>query len=251
MKLKSKLLAALLFAAMAAAATNAVAATPTPTGNGSVEKDIATKLRALYPSTQISGVHATGLDGIYEVVMGKTIGYTNSEGRYFMFGHIFDMATQQDLTQQRIDALNVVSFSQLPLKDAIKTVRGKGQRAIAIFLDPDCPYCKKLEHELPKLDNVTIYTFLMPLDGLHPEASKEAKAIWCSTNKSQALENYMLYDKAPDMNKTCDNPIDRNVQLGQNLNINGTPTLISADGRVLPGMAPADQLEKFIAKEQK
>ena len=247
MKFKSKLFAAFLFAGLTAAAL----AAETTTGNSSAEKEIATKLHARYPSTQISDVHATAIDGIYEVVMGKNIGYTNSEGRYFMFGHIFDMTTQQDVTQQRIDALNVVNFSQLPLKDAIKTVRGKGQRMLAIFSDPDCPYCKKLANELPKLDNVTIYTFLMPLDGLHPEASKKAKAIWCSTNKSQALENYMLHDKTPDMNKTCDNPIDRNVQLGQKLNINGTPTLISADGRVLPGMAAADQLEKFIAKEQK
>lgn len=249
MKFKSKLFAALLSAGMTTAA--ATAATETTTGNSRAEKEIATRLHELYPSTRISDVHATAIDGIYEVVMGKNIGYTNSEGRYFMFGHIFDMTTQQDVTQQRIDALNVVNFAQLPLEDAIKTVRGKGQRVLAVFSDPDCPYCRKLEHELPRLDNVTIYTFLMPLDGLHPESSKKAKAIWCSTNQSQALDNYMMNDEMPDMSKTCDNPIERNVQLGQKLNINGTPTLISGDGRVLPGMAPADQLEKFIAREQK
>ena len=247
MKFKSKLFAAFLFAGLATAAT----AAETTAGNTSAEKEVAAKLHELYPSTQINDVHATAIGGIYEVVMGKNIGYTNREGKYFMFGHIFDMATQQDVTQQRIDALNVIDFTQLPLKDAIKTVRGNGSRKVAIFSDPDCPYCRKLEQELPKLENVTIYTFLMPLDGLHPEASQKAKAIWCSGNKLQALDGYMLHDKSPDMNKTCDNPIDRNVQLGQKLNINGTPTLISADGRVLPGMAGADQLEKFIAKEQK
>lgn len=249
MKIKSKLLAALLCTAMTTAATSALA--DTTAGNTSAEKEVAAKLRELYPATQINDVHATAIGGIYEVVMGKNIGYTNSEGRYFLFGHIFDMATQQDVTQQRIDALNVIDFSQLPLKDAIKTVHGNGSRKVAIFSDPDCPFCRKLEQELPKINNVTIYTFLMPLDGLHPEASKKAKAIWCSGNKSQALDSYMLHDKTPNMNKTCDNPIDRNVQLGQKLNINGTPTLISADGRVLPGMAAADQLEKFITKEQK
>ncbi|WP_409013275.1 disulfide isomerase DsbC N-terminal domain-containing protein, partial [Deinococcus sp.] len=35
--------------------------------------------------------------------MGKNIGYTNSDGRLFIFGHIFDMKTQQDLTAQRLD----------------------------------------------------------------------------------------------------------------------------------------------------
>ena len=238
MKMKSKVLAAIMLAYLGVATTFAAT---------DAEKEIAGKLRAQYPATQISDVHATGLAGIYEVDMGKNIGYTNSEGRFFLFGHIFDMTTQQDLTQQRIDALNVVDFAQLPLKDAIKTVHGKGERVVAIFSDPDCPYCRKLEQELPKLNNVTIYTFLMPLDGLHPEASKKAQAVWCSANKSQALEGYMLHDKALDLSKSCDNPIERNVQLGQKLGINGTPTLLSADGRVLPGMATADQLEKFIS----
>lgn len=243
MNLKSKIITTLLLTCVS---TSSVFAST------DAEKEVATKLRAQYPSTQISEVRTTGIDGIYEVDMGKNIGYTNSEGRYFLFGHIFDMTTQQDLTQQRIDALNVVKFSELPLKDAIKTVHGKGERIVAVFSDPDCPYCRKLENELPKLNNVTIYTFLMPLDGLHPEASRKAKAIWCSSNKSQSMEGYMIHDKTPDMTKTCDNPIERNVQLGQKLGINGTPTLISSDGRVMPGMAAADQLEKFISgKEQK
>ena len=82
------------------------------------------------------------------------------------------MQTQQDLTQQRIDELNKVNFSELPLKDAIKEVRGKGQRKLVVFSDPDCPYCKKLERDLPRLDNVTIYTFPFPLEGLHPEIGR-------------------------------------------------------------------------------
>lgn len=244
MKYKTKLFAMLLL----------ICATAVQAGNwddSSATKDVTKTLRDLYPSTQISDVRKTGIDGIYEVAMGKNIGYTNSEGRYFLFGHIFDMKTQQDLTAQRLDELNVVNFSELPLEDAIKTVRGKGERVLAIFSDPDCPYCKKLEQELPKLSNVTIYTFLMPLDGLHPEASKKAKGIWCSIDKSAAWRDYMLHDKAPVTDKHCDSPIERNVQLGQKFNINGTPTLIAADGRVLPGMAAADQIEKWLNKEQK
>ena len=99
---------------------------------------------------------------------------------------------------------------------------------------------------LLKLDNVTIYTFLFPLDGLHPDASKKAKLIWCSTDKSAAWRDYMLHDKSPATGKRCDSPIDRNVQLGQKLNFNGTPTLVAADGRVLPGAAPIEQIEKWL-----
>ena len=226
-------------------AVSAIYATTAYAADGD-EVTLEKSLRGLYPSTQIAGVYKTEIGGLYEVDMGKNIGYTNSEGRYFVFGHIFDMKTQQDLTAQRLDKLNVVNFAELPLADAIKTVRGDGSRTMAVFSDPDCPYCRKLEQELVKLDNVTIYTFLFPLDGLHPEASKKAKLIWCATDKSAAWRDYMLHNKAPSADKSCDSPIDRNVLLGQKLSFNGTPTLIASDGRVLPGAAPIERIEEWL-----
>ena len=207
---------------------------------------IGNKLRTLYPATQFNDIRPSQLEGIYEVVMGKNVGYTDGEGRYFLFGHVFDMQTQQDLTQQRIDELNKVNFSELPLKDAIKEVRGKGQRKLVVFSDPDCPYCKKLERDLPRLDNVTIYTFPFPLEGLHPDAPQKAKSIWCSAKRQSAWHDYLVSNKQPTASQDCANPIDRNIQLGQKLGINGTPTLVAEDGRVMPGAASADQIENWL-----
>jgi len=207
---------------------------------------IGNKLRTLYPATQFNEIRPSQFEGMYEVVMGKNVGYTDGEGRYFLFGHVFDMQTRQDLTQQRIDELNKVNFSELPLKDAIKEVRGKGQRKLVVFSDPDCPYCKKLEQDLPKLDNVTIYTFPMPLEGLHPNAPQTAKSIWCSSKRQSAWHDYLVSNKQPTANTDCANPIDRNIQLGQKLGINGTPTLVAEDGRVMPGAASAEQIENWL-----
>lgn len=229
--------AAIIFASNACAAESQEAA---------LEK----ALRDMYPNTQFTGVHATTVGGLYEVVMGRNIGYTNSEGRYFIFGHIFDMKTQQDLTAQRLDELNVVNFAELPLADAIHAQRGDGNRTLAVFTDPDCPYCKKLEQELQKLDNVTIYTFLFPLEGLHPGALQKAKSIWCSADKESAWRNFMLHDQLPATEKNCDNPVERNVLLGQKLNFNGTPTLVAADGRVMPGFAPIERIEQWLSNKK-
>lgn len=220
-------------------ATTALAA------SDSAETVLLKKLQGIYPSTNFGDVHQSAIEGLFEVEMGKNIGYTNAEGRYFLFGHIFDMQTQHDLTQQRLDALNTVNFSELPLNDAIKTVQGDGSRILAIFSDPECPYCKRIEQELPKLKDVTIYTFLMPLEGLHPDAPKIAKSIWCASDRSTAWHDYMLNNKLP-TEQSCENPIERNIQLGQKLNINGTPTLIAADGRVMPGAGSVEQIEKLL-----
>jgi thiol:disulfide interchange protein DsbC len=96
--------------------------------------------------------------------MGRNLAYVGSDARYFLFGHLYDMREQRDLTADRLEAARRIDFASLPLADAITTVRGDGSRVLAVFSDPDCPYCRKLEQELAKLDNVTVHTFLYPLE---------------------------------------------------------------------------------------
>ena len=211
---------------------------------------LAKRLRELYPNTQFSTVTDSALPGLYEVVMGRNIAYTDERGRYFLFGHLFDMPAQRDLTAEHKDQLGRVDFSQLPLKDAIKTVHGKGSRIIAVFSDPDCPYCKKLEPELAKVDDITIYTYLMPLAELHPDARNKAVSIWCAADRVKAWSAFMLRNLSP-ASANCENPIDRNVALGEQYQITGTPTLIASDGRVMPGAASAAQIEAWLGKTPK
>ena len=123
--------------------------------------------------------------------MGKNAAYTDATGRYFVFGHLFDMKEQRDLTAERVEKAARIAFGELPLADAIKTVRGKGERVLAVFSDPDCPYCRRLEAELDKLDNVTLYTFPYPLEGLHPEAKDKSIAVWCAAESRAGLGRLM------------------------------------------------------------
>jgi thiol:disulfide interchange protein DsbC len=206
---------------------------------------LAARLKEMYPATHIERVQRSEIPALFEVVMGKNAAYTDTTGRYFVFGHLFDMKEQRDLTADRVEKAARIAFGELPLADAIKTVRGKGERVLAVFSDPDCPYCRRLEAELVKLDNVTLYTFPYPLEGLHAEAKDKSIAVWCAANRSQAWADLMKSGKAP-ASRTCDHPIERNIQLGQRLGIQGTPTLLSADGRTLPGAAPKDRIEQWL-----
>ena len=206
-----------------------------------------TRLKELYPNTQVTSVSASVLPGLFEVVMGKNIAYTDASGRYFLFGHLFDMPAQHDLTADRKEQLQRIDFAALPLTDAIKTVHGNGSRVLAVFSDPDCPYCKRLEPELAKINDVTIYTFLMPLTQLHPNARTNAISVWCAADRAKAWEQFMLRGQTT-TSRACANPVDRNVALGERLQINGTPTMIAADGRMLPGAASAEQIEAWLAK---
>lgn len=84
------------------------------------------------------------------------------------------------MTEERIAELGKIDVKSLPLNQAIKYVKGKGERTLYIFSDPDCPYCQRLEQNMVGVDNVTVYIFLYPLTSLHPNAEKVSNQIWCS-----------------------------------------------------------------------
>ncbi len=203
------------------------------------------RLKTLYPATRFGTVSATPWLGVFEVAMGANIAYVDETGQFFLFGHLYDMKAQRDLTAERKDTLTRIDFAALPLEDAIREVRGTGARTFAIFSDPDCPYCRRLEAEIKSLSDVTIYTFLMPIQSLHPEARGKAVAVWCSGDRVSAWHALMWRDE-PVSARECIHPVDRNIALGERLGIAGTPTLVAADGRVLPGAASVAQVDAWL-----
>lgn len=233
------------FAAFAAAGFSASAQTAMAPAELEAAPQIAEKFSSMYPKTRFTSVRKSQVAGLYEVVMGNNVAYTDESGRYFVFGHLFDMREQVDLTAQRTIAKKKVEFPSKFLNNAMKTVKGDGSRVLAVFSDVDCGYCKKLEGELARLDNVTIYTFMFPLESIHPEAKTKSIAIWCAPNREQAWTTAVLTGKGPQL-KSCNNPLNDNLVLGAALGVVGTPTLIALDGRLLPGAAPAEKIDQWL-----
>lgn len=210
------------------------------------EAAVLATLKQKYPKTVIKSVTETNLPGIYEVVMGKNVAYVEESGRYFLFGHLFDMNTQTDLTEGKVLSENTarIDFEKLPLKDAVTIVRGDGSRKIAVFSDPDCPYCKQFENNIASLNNVTIHLFLFPIDQLHPQAKAKAVGVWCAKDQVKAWDGLMRRNEVP--TGKCDTPIERNVALAESLGINGTPTVILSDGTLIPGAVSGPKLEQML-----
>lgn len=196
------------------------------------------RLKSMYPATQWNSVARTPIAGVYEAVMGSNIAYVGSDGRHFLFGHLFDMRTQKDLTAPKLateraalDASETqrrISFARLPLSDAIKTVHGNGARVLVVFSDPNCPYCKVLDGELAKLENVTVYTFLLPW--ISPDRTA-AETAWARAVPERAHDTGVL---------------DRNLRLAAQVGLRGTPLLIAGDGRVSEGTKSAGDLEAWL-----
>ncbi len=204
-------------------------------------------LVAKFPGASIGYVAKTPYFGLYEAMFDDKLVYTDAQAKYVVVGSIYDANTKQDLTEERQRKLNRIVWSDLPLNLAMKKVKGDGSRKLAVFSDADCPFCKRLESEMKGLDNVTIYTFLFPIDQLHPDAARKSKMIWCAPDRVKAWDEFFASGKLPDNKGDCPTPLQETLALGQKYRVNATPTLVFADGSVVPGAIPLARIEQELA----
>ena len=195
---------------------------------------------------KIDEVRKTPMPGLYEIrVDTSKIFYTDSEGNFLIEGDLVDTKTRQSLTDERIAKLLAVDFSTLPLDNAFTVVRGNGKRKIAVFEDPNCSFCKQLQHDLQKLDNVTVHTFLLPMLG--GDSPTKSRNVWCSRNPAKAWHDMMLKNINPP-SATCDvTALYRNMQFAARHRITGTPTMFFEDGQRVASYINTAQMEKILS----
>ncbi len=198
--------------------------------------------------TKVESVTKSGYLGLYEVYADGNILYTDEKMTAFIAGgQLIDGKSLKNVTDERMRKLTAIKFSDLPLERAIKQVRGDGKRVLATFEDPNCGYCKRLAKDLQKLDNVTIYTFLLPI--LSEDSLKKSKQIWCSADRAKAWNDWMVEGRAPGGKDDCDtSAVTKNQEFGRRLNISGTPTIFFADGERVPGAIPLPKLEQKLSQ---
>ena len=224
-------LAAALFCLHAAVAQEAV-----------IRKNIAERLPD-FP--KIDEVTKTPIPGLYELRMGTEVIYSDEQGNHLIEGSIIDTHNRANLTEQRVAKLTAIDFASLPLKDAMVWKQGSGARRIAVFADPNCGYCKKLERDLQQVKDVTVYTFLIPILG--GDSQEKAANIWCAKDNTRAWRDWMLEAKAPPHSTgSCETPMARNLALSRKHKVNGTPAIVFEDGTRVPGAMGAEALEKQL-----
>lgn len=197
----------------------------------SVSIDSETLIRASLYNMPIQEIRKTPIKGLYEIQSNGAIYYTDPQGKHLINGHLFEVKTNKDITGERIADINRIKWNDLPLQDAI--VHGpKNGLKMAVFTDPDCPYCKQLEKRLQNNTKIRSYTFLFPLVQIHPNAYAKSAAIWCAKNQHQAMLDVMLKNKVlSKASKGCKTPLNRNMKLAKKLGVSGTPTIFSEQGR--------------------
>lgn len=230
-----KLIKSLVLLALTVFAVSAIA-------QDAIKKELEKK----FPDVKAERITKTTYGNLFEVYAGGEIFYTDEKVTFLLLGALVDAQTRINISEARLQKLNVINFNELPFENAIKLVRGNGSRRIAIFEDPNCGYCKRFEQDINATDNITAYIFPYPI--LAQDSMDKSKAIWCSTDRLKAWQDLMLREKAPTAKGTCDTPIDKVLALGRKMNVTGTPTTFFEDGERISGALPKDKIEaKLVA----
>ncbi|MBK5106187.1 MAG: DsbC family protein, partial [Burkholderiales bacterium] len=190
-----------------------------PAGKLTTENIIKRTIEGRLGGAKVEAVTKTPYLGLYEVRVESEILYTDEKMNYIFSGNIIDAKSMQNLTEKRLRELSGIKWETLPLNAAVKTVRGSGKRMLAVFSDPNCPYCKRFEKDLAKVDDITIYTFLYPI--LSQDSHDKSNAVWCAPDQAKAWRELMLNATAPAAAR-CETPIEKNLEFGRKYRISGT-----------------------------
>lgn len=217
------------------------------------EASLKKAIEAAYPKFKVESVTKTPYPGLYEVFMGGQIVYTDEKLNFLIAeGRLVDPKTKKDITGERLEELTKIDFNSLPLNQAIKVVKGNGSRKLVVFSDVDCPFCKRLEqNELANIDDVTVYTFLYPIESLHPDAANKSRSIWCAPNRVKAWNDWIFNNKLPTTAAKCDVPLENVGEMARKYGVTSTPTLFFADGKRMLGAQPHKEIERYLQAASK
>ena len=189
---------------------------------------------------KVEKISKAPIAGLWEVIVDGQVFYSDNTASYLLMGNLHDMKTGKNLTAER-------QFGLLPLELALKQVRGSGKHVLVTFEDPNCGYCKKLAKDLQQVKDVTIYTFLYPVLG--DDSMVKSKAIWCSPDKAKTWNEWMVNGKSVGTAAAkCDIAgLEKSIDLGRKLRINGTPAMFFDTGERVGGYIPAEEIAKRFA----
>ncbi len=236
------LLARLLTPFLLAVPLAAAAQTP----GADIRAEIAKKLEV-----SVEDVRPSPVPGLYEVVSGMDVGYVSTDGRFYIDGDLFDIATRANLTESRRQSSRASLIKGVRDDQAI-VFSPKGYKyTVNVFTDIDCGYCRTMHAEVAELNRlgVRVRYLLYPRGGPGSESWAKAEAVWCSADRGDALTRAKRGE--PVKAGKCATPVARQYELGRELGIRGTPGIITERGDYIPGYLPAPRLvERLRQLEQ-
>ncbi len=212
----------------------------------SAKEIIRTKLQKLVPGVEPDRVSATPVSGLYEVVYGARVLYFSGDGNYMIDGNLIDINNRKDLTEQTRNGIRKASLDKVPEKQMIIFGPKNPKHTITVFTDVDCTYCRRLHAEIDEYEDLGIKVryLMFPRTGSGSKSFEKAQHVWCAEDQNLSMTK-AKQGKTVD-NKTCDDPIEAQFKLGQDIGISGTPAIVLEDGHMIAGYRPAKEISQYL-----
>jgi thiol:disulfide interchange protein DsbC len=194
----------------------------------------------------------SAIKGLYEVLVGSEVVYVSDDGQHLIVGDIRDMKTGQNLTDNKRAQLRIKEIATLDEKEMIVFAPKKATKyTIDVFTDVDCPYCAKFHNEVPELNKngVKVRYLAFPRAGAGSKTYKTMVSVWCAEDRQQAITDAKAGQEVKPT--TCNNPIDKQYELGKRIGVSGTPAMLLSNGELVPGYVPAKRLITFLKRKLK
>jgi len=205
-------------------------------------------LRMLLPNLPVDGVSASPIPGLYEVTFGSQLFYMSGDGKYLMQGEITDLMTREPLTENRLKQLKKSALDRIDEADMITYGGDDLPYTVTVFTDIDCGYCRKLHSQMAEYNRqgIRVRYLAYPRAGINSASYREAVSVWCADDPKEAMNRAKRGEKLPE--RTCDNPVGAQFELGQDFGIRGTPALVLDNGEVIPGYVKPAPLRAALQK---
>jgi thiol:disulfide interchange protein DsbC len=236
----------------AAAAEPAASASSAPVQSGTAKADPRVEIASRIPGAKAEELRATPISNLYELTRGSEIAYVTTDGKYAISGDLIDIAKNDDLTESHRRELRVQQIGAISESDMVIFSPKEPKYTVTVFTDVDCAYCRELHRQVAEYNRLGIrirYIFY-PRTGPNTESWTKAEEVWCSPNRNDALTRAKLGQ--PLSTKPCaSNPVARTYAMGQSFGLQGTPAIVLADGSMIGGYMPPEQLFQELKKTQR
>ena len=203
------------------------------------------------PTMKIDSIKPSVIKGLYEAAVGTNIFYVSEDGKYLLQGHLVDVAARKDLTEEKSNGIRKLAIEKIGQENMIIFKPKISKYTVTVFTDIDCHFCRTLHSELDQYlaQGITIQYLFFPRAGKGSDSYNKAVSVWCAADRNAALTAAKKDQKVPE--KTCDNPLDKHMQLAEEFDVKGTPMIVTEQGNILTGYVPAKQLVEALESEKK
>ncbi len=205
-------------------------------------------INEVFPDVEIDRIKPAPIPGLYEVMLGTDMVYMSEDGRYILQGDLIDLGERVNLSERERAAARKQLLASIPASETIDFAPSNPEHTVYVFTDITCGYCRRFHQHMAELNSkgVAVRYLAFPRAGVDSESFREMESVWCAADPTTAITRAKQGDQVAAAQ--CDNPVQRQYELGQSLGVRGTPAIYLEGGQEMPGYVPPDTLLEALQR---